>query len=62
MEATCSSKTLFGFQQTTQRYTPEDRTIHKSIQFTSNTVQKLTVTNGSRETAGMTLMSAKQFN
>jgi hypothetical protein len=28
MEATCSSETPVDFQQTTRRYTPEDRTLH----------------------------------
>jgi hypothetical protein len=28
MEATCSPRTLVDFQQTTQRYVPEDRTLH----------------------------------
>jgi hypothetical protein len=53
---------LIDFQQSTQHYTPEDRTIHKSIQFISNSVQKLNVTNRSLERAGMTLISTKQFD
>jgi hypothetical protein len=28
IEATCSSETLAGFQRTTRRYVPEDRTLH----------------------------------
>jgi hypothetical protein len=27
MEVTCFSETLFGFQRTTRRYIPEDRTL-----------------------------------
>jgi hypothetical protein len=28
IEATCSSETLVGFQRTTRRYIPEDKTLH----------------------------------
>jgi hypothetical protein len=33
MEVTCSSETSVEFQQTTQRYSPEDRTLHCSQLF-----------------------------
>jgi hypothetical protein len=32
MEATCSSKISVDFQQTTQCYIPEDRTLHMKLQ------------------------------
>jgi hypothetical protein len=33
MEATCSSKVLVDFQQTTGRYIPEDRTLWLKLKF-----------------------------